>query len=169
MCWLVMVGVRRLDGDAAAVFRGRGYVAEPATSPQRVLLGEDAVALSVGDGHCSCEIFLRDPGHVPVDAERRRARYRRKGWSQSRIERALQARLESDAGKAQRRVPRSNRFPAAIAALVEAGAEVSLLAHFFEASFDAPFEIAGREQLALEQFTRRDGAFPADTVVTIHA
>jgi len=168
MCWLILVGVRRSHGDPEAVFDEHGYVAEPATNPMLSLLGSDAVKLTVSDGHCGCAIRARSEPHARLDAGRMRERYRRKGWSEGKIERAVQARLASDAAREDRRVS-AIRFPGAISALVKGGAEVTLVAHLCDGSFDAPFAIAAREHHTLEQFTARGGAFPADTLVTVTA
>ena len=60
-----------------------------------------------------------------------------------------------------------NLFPATIAALVESGAEVALLAHYFEGSFDEPFEIATRRELGLAEFMTSGGKFPEDELTVI--
>jgi len=166
MCWLIMVGVRRLRGDAAAVFHEHGYVAAPATNPNRVHFGDDAVKLAVSDGHCACAIFVGDRSREPPDVERLRQGYRRKGWSQGKVERAVQARVAAHESRERRR-SNASPFPGVVSTLVDAGAEVSLLAHFFSGSFDDPFPVVGRERLARSDFVARHGEFPADTVVTI--
>jgi hypothetical protein len=87
-----------------------------------------------------------------------RLRYRRKGWPDARIERAIKARCAA-AEKRASRADRS-RLPSMVAELVEGGAEVSLLAHFFEGSFQEPFSVQSRRKLLLAEFMENGGTFP---------
>ena len=60
-----------------------------------------------------------------------------------------------------------NKFPAAVEELVESGAEVSLLAHFFDGSFDEPFPVHSRRKLMLVEFLSNGGTFQEDELTVI--
>ena len=100
-----------------------------------------------------------------IDTQLMRLRYRRKGWSDGRIERAVKARCAA----AEKRASRADRirFPSMVAELVEGGAEVSLLAHYFDGDFQAPFSVQSRRQLLLVEFMENGGAFPEDELTLI--
>lgn len=72
--------------------RGRSRRAEPAASPDlHELLAADERAYRLTRSPCDCGTFLGHAAQGEDDAERAAdlARYRRKGWSEARIERAL--------------------------------------------------------------------------------
>src|SRR5262245_14101794 len=89
MCWLVMVGVRGYHGDPKKVFSAHAYRAAAATNPVCAAMGADAVKLAVTDGHCACSLYIETLRREPGNPDRLRARYRRKGWSAAKIERAM--------------------------------------------------------------------------------
>jgi hypothetical protein len=164
MCWLIFAGIRG-GKEPVAVFKSRGYVAEASRNPTCAHMGTPDV-FAVSDGHCACALYIPTQRHVGEDTQLMRARYRRKGWTNDKIERAVKARC---AAAEQRLAMRANRnlFPAAIAALVESGAEVALLAHYFEGSFDQPFPISIRRELGLAEFMTSGGKFPEDELIFI--
>src|SRR4051794_12336318 len=122
MCWLVFVGASGYHGDVAALFDEHGLVSKPSANPVLGLMPADAVKVAISDGHCACSIYPagRTAGETADDL---RERYRRSGWTHAKIERAVQARLESNQRNDRRHVQR-NGFPAAIAALAVGGAQV---------------------------------------------
>ena len=164
MCWLIFAGIRG-SKDPAAAFKSRGYVVEASRNPVCTQVGTPEV-LAVSDGHCACALYIPTQRHVGEDTLLMRARYRRKGWSEAKIERAVKARCDAADRKAAMLANR-NQFPATIAALVESGAEVALLAHFFDGPFDEPFEILGRHELDLAEFMASGGKFPEDELTVI--
>lgn len=165
MCWLIFAGVRGHRGDPAAVFRARGYTAELSGNPTCEQVGIPDV-LAVSDGRCACTLYLPSQRYLGEDTQLMRARYRRKGWSDGRIERTVKARCATDEKKAAMLAARS-RFPSVVEALVESGAEVSLLAHFFEGSFDEPFQFLARRRIVLAEFMGNGGTFYEDELTII--
>ena len=168
MCWLNFVGVSSYSGDAAALFRRQGLVSEPTANPAVGSMSANAVKLAVSDGHCACSIYPDARRVKQETAEGLRQRYQSNGWTSAKIERAVQARLDSNERNSLKRAEHDG-FPTAISNLAAAGAQVSLLAHFFRGSFDAPFDIARRERLGLADFLANAGAFAADTLVTLES
>jgi hypothetical protein len=164
MCWLIFAGIRG-NKDPVAVFKSRGYVAEASRNPTCAQVGSPDV-FAISDGHCACALYIPTQRHVGENTQLMRARYLRKGWPEVKIERAVKAHCEA-AEKRQAMRANRNLFPAAIAALVESGAEVALLAHYFEGSFEEPFSISIRRELRLAEFMTSGGKFSEDELIVI--
>ena len=164
MCWLIFAGVSGYRSDPVAAFRARGFTAELSRNPACGQMGTAAV-FEVTDGHCACSLYLPAQRYVGENTQLMRLRYRRKGWPDARIERAIKARCAA-AEKRASRADRS-RLPSMVAELVEGGAEVSLLAHFFEGSFQEPFSVQSRRKLLLAEFMENGGTFPEDELTVI--
>ena len=102
------------------------------------------------------------------NADEERRRYRRKGWSPSKIERAIEAkRAAHERPPRQRELAES--FVEAIRHLASSGARVTLLAHMFSGTLDEAFETSGTERIPLGSFLEKGGEFPEDTLVTLVA
>jgi hypothetical protein len=164
MCWLIFAGIRG-HREPAAVIKARGYAAEESRNPTCGQLGFPNM-LAISDGHCACSLYIPTQRYVGENTQLMRARYRRKGWTDTRIERTVKPRCEASEKRAAMRANRNN-FPAAIAALVESGAEVSLLAHFFDGSFDEHFQVRAVRNLMLVEFMSNGGTFAEDELTVI--
>ena len=165
MCWLIFAGVSGYRGDPAQVFKVRGFVADLSRNPTCAQI-HCASVLEVRDANCSCSLYLPTQRYVGENTALMRARYRRKGWPEGKVERAVKARCAADQKRAAGHAAR-NVFPSMVAELAEAGAEVSLLAHFFDGSFEEPFAVRARHKLTLTEYMSNGGAFPEDELVTI--
>jgi hypothetical protein len=168
MCWLVFVGVSGYRGDPMLAFTERGFVAEPTDNPSVAAMGASATKFAIGDGHCACSLYYDTAQTQSEDPQVLRRRYARKGWTASRIERAITAHLTKFEANEKARLDR-NVLPEIVAALTGAKANVFLLAHSFRGSFDVPFEISSEERLRAAEFAARGGQFTADTLVAITA
>ncbi len=165
MCWLIFAGIRGHRGDTVAMFKARGYVAEASRNPTCTQVGTQDV-LAISDGHCACSLYIPTQRYVGEDTQLMRARYRRKGWSDGKIERAVKARCAA-AEKRAAMLANHNLFPSTIEVLVESGAEVSLLAHFFDGSFDEPFPVSTRRKMTIAEFMANGGKFHEDELTVI--
>ena len=166
MCWLIFAGIRGHRGDPAAVFKARGYTAEVASNPTCGQMGTPSV-LEVTDGHCACSLYIPTQRYLGEDTQLMRARYRRKGWPDGKIERAVKARCAAAEKRAAARHADRNKFPSVIEQLVESGAEVWLLAHFFDGAFDEPFPVHTRRKMMLTEFMSNGGTFQEDELTVI--
>jgi len=165
MCWLIFAGVRGHRGDPVAIFKARGYTAVVSSNPTCGQFGTPGV-LAVSDGHCACSLYIPTQRYLGENTQLMRARYRRKGWPDGKIERAVRARCAADEKWAASRADR-NKLPSVVEELVESGAEVSLLAHFFDGSFDDPFPVRSRRKLMLAEFLGNGGTFQEDELTVI--
>jgi hypothetical protein len=133
MCVIVTVGIAGFCGDATAPFHAAGFTTEPAINSTAEAVPRDALRIGVTAGGCSCSLYCGDTAERPdPDAERRR--YARKGWSQPKIERAVEASRLAHRNKSSR-IELHAQFAAAIETLAKQGARVTLLAHMFSGSF----------------------------------
>jgi len=166
VCWLIFAGIRGYRGDPAAVFRSRGYQAEVSDNPTCAELGTPTV-LAVSDGRCACSLYISTQRYLGEDTRLMRARYRRKGWADGKIERAVKARCAAAEKKEAAKRADRNKFTSAVEELVEARAEVSLLAHYFDGSFDASFPVRSHRKLLLAEFMSNGGTFQEDELTLI--
>jgi hypothetical protein len=116
-------------------------------------------------GGCSCDLYS-EPVETTAEEDEAadRARYRRKGWSQSKIDRAIEAKAKPHAGPHEDR----QRFCDAISLVVQRLGRVRLLAHQYEGRIDTEdVGPADSLRMALALFARQRGAFPLDTLVEV--
>ncbi len=165
MCWLIFAGVRGYRGDPATAFRLRGYVAESSRNPACEQMDVPGV-VAISDGDCACSFYIPTQRYVGENTQLMRARYRRKGWPDGRVERVVKARCAATEKQTTRQAER-DKFLSLIEQLVESSAEVSLLAHFFEGSFDEPFPVRDRRKLTIAEFLGNGGTFQEDEVTLI--
>lgn len=164
MCWLIFAGVRGYRGDPVQVFKARGYIAELSQNPSCAQMDCPGV-LTVRDSNCSCGLYIPTQRYVGENTAVMRARFLRKGWPAGKVERVVKARCAASERRAASGA--RNVFPAIVTELVETGAEVKLLAHFFDGPFDEPFAVRARRQLTLFEYLGNGGAFPEDELVAI--
>jgi hypothetical protein len=168
MCHVVVVSVTGYAGDATEPFLGRGLVTASSSNPTCSALPAKSVKFEVTAGGCSCG-FCGEHSDEVFNVERERRRYRRKGWSENKIEKKV-ASLKMEHETRPRKHGRDQYgFVDAIEKLARSGAKVTLLSHFFDGSFDEPFEIVGSTELPLQHFLDMGGGFPGDRLVTIVA
>ena len=125
------------------------------------------VRLALCSGGCSCDLYTptRRRGEAEQE-ERSRARYRRQGWSEAKIERALASRHA--ARQAQGRDAARVELLRAIEDWTRTLGAVRLVAHWYGGGFDEEtVSIAARATLSLAQLAAAGGAFPEDTLVTV--
>jgi hypothetical protein len=102
---------------------------------------------------------------VEAEINAARKRYEKAGWSQGKIDRALEAKSRSRSRTT--RGP-SLDFPGAIGALVRAGADVRLLCHSYSGRFDdEAFDVTATITLAIDSPVFQCSSFPKDAVVIL--
>jgi hypothetical protein len=85
MCYIVAVGVR--PSNAELLKQNLAYGLVPAPPHVAAAFERGAAAFLVNVGHCACDRFTDPIG--PEEIERKRVKYKEKGWSDSRIQRVL--------------------------------------------------------------------------------
>ena len=164
MCVFVVVAVAGFRGDAARPFRERGFVAEPVTAGLGGSLPLDGTSLSITDGHCACSLARAISPRTAFDADRERHRYERKGWSEAKIDRAIEAKRVAHE-KPDGNADYARKFVAAIEELAVSPSRVTL----FATDINSSFRVTGSARLPLRDFVSRGGDFPESTLVTLDA
>jgi hypothetical protein len=165
VCYFVTLGVQQA-GVAAVTRIGTpqsGLQVRPSrNSSVAAAFPRGDVLFQITDGHCSCDLFSGATGKSARDEARHRERYRRKGWSETKVSRALEAkRAVHQAGKRA-------RFRDAVASVVRQVRDVRLLSHMYSGGVDTEkVQPGGRQSVTLEAFLAADGTFPEDIVVNI--
>lgn len=88
MCYMVAVGAR--PSDAELLRQNLAYELVPAPPHVAAAFARGVAAFLVNIGPCACDRFTDPIG--PEEIERRRVKYKEKGWSDTRIQRVLAAR-----------------------------------------------------------------------------
>lgn len=166
MCYLISVSVLGFDGNVPEYFRPYKLVASPTRNPT-VLRALRGVPYDITDGHCSCSFYVASDAVERVEAKLIAARehYQKAGWSQTKIDRALEAKSRSHSRSV--RTPAFD-FPGALASLVGGGAEVRLLCHSYAGRFDdEAFDVAPTMTMTLDGLAFQRGSFPEDIVIRL--
>jgi len=166
MCYLISVSAFGFGGSVPERFRAYRLFATPTRNPT-VLHALGGAPYDVTDGHCACSFYVASAAVDRVEAKinSARERYEKAGWSQAKIDRALEAKSRSHSRRA--RAPALD-FPGAIGALIRAGADVRLLCHFYAGRFDEEvFDVASAITMALDSPAFQRSLFPTDAVVTL--
>ena len=172
MCWFVTVGVpqgaRQTMESIAKAHRPLQFSPLP-TTPTVAVFPAGASCMEVTHGGCSCDLYSAppEPGQAEDQLARARQRLERKGWSASKIERALEAKAT---GGLRRGRPReaATAFKAFIAELVGILGSVHVFAHFYsgnqhEQAVGSPKAAA----ISLQSFA--EAGFPPDTITSVRA
>jgi hypothetical protein len=170
MCYFVTIGVAGKDGLLVeGLGSGReGFGIGRFSNPSVVrLFPPTDVLFTITHGGCSCDIYAAPLArNTDEDEAADRERYRRKGWSEAKISRALEAK-RSRAGRAQAHECRE-RFQAAISDLVRKIGHVRLLAHMYSGRIDDEEVVShARMTIPLSEFEHQGGAFASDSIVEV--
>jgi hypothetical protein len=168
MCSVVVVAVTGYaGGDPAALFHKCGFDTKRPSNPSCAALPSKAISFEVTASGCSCAFYSGEHAPRQFDVEKERRRYRRRGLSAEKADRKVEAlRLEFELNPTKHQRDRYG-FVDAIEELARGGAKVTLLAHFFHASFDEPFKIKGSTEMPLGHFLEQGGGFPEDRLVSL--
>jgi hypothetical protein len=173
MCWFITIGV---SSAAIPVLqnhqRRRGELAiRECVNPHVVaLLSPSDACFEVTHGGCSCDLYAESLHVAPHVHERARRQYEQKGWSQTKIARALEASRAAESTRAARDATSGPKraFRELIADLARTSGTVRLLAHMYSGLVDE--EVVGpggRCRITWKQFV--ENGFPPDVVVEIDA
>ena len=162
MCYFVFVGVDSAFRKRAEDLGQAGVEVRDSEAPvvNALFSTRDAV-VSVTRGGCSCGI--QGSGVQKFDQERERRKYEKKGWSNTKIERALAGRRRGDH-------PEFVRFRDALAELVREIGSVRIFAHWFSGDvLTEPVPRRPAKRISLDQYLAAHGAYDDDAVVEILA
>ena len=170
MCYFVTLGIAE-SGLAAVEAFGReryGLSFTPAKNPFVAHLFPNTDTLFyVTHGGCSCDLYS-NPVHeeTPKQTEDHAARYRRKGWSEAKIQRALADREKPRSRP--RREDYHSKFCDTVVDLVEKVGSVRVFAHMYAGRVDTEAVGSfGRRIMPLQEFHSSGGMFAEDTLFEV--
>jgi hypothetical protein len=175
LCYFVTVGAREagvsiLDAEKR---RREGLDVAPALNPHVVALFPPADKLFlITHGGCSCELYAARGarGSDKETIEKERARYRKKGWSEAKIRRALETKLAARAPvpRSQREDTPMEKLSDLLTRLAAVPGGVRIFVHAYSGSVDEEI-VTGRRGKSLSVRSAIDGAIPEDVVVDLIA
>ena len=168
MCDIVTVEVDRSKSATIQGFRSEGF--DVSTNDDRSLaglFGPEKAAFDVTIEGCSCAFYL-DSVAMDIDADRLRRKYRKKGWSEAKIHRALSQMQHTPALLTTQRLRES--FVTAVETVVMEAGRIQLFSHFYDGPM--PDELkslknCGRQSISLRELGSEPGYFPQDCVLSV--
>ncbi len=161
MCYFVFVGApKRQHSTLMESLVNAGF--EVSVTQNQTIVAtfpkSDTVSVVSYKG-CSCDIYAEKP--VSFDEAAERARYRKKGWSKSKIDRAI-------LGKRRPERPALASFRNCLATFTRRTKSVRVLAHFFHGAVDTePVAVKHQRAVSLEEYLQASGTFAADVLYEI--
>lgn len=174
MCYFVIVAFAPGGREhARAVLRSASHMRESANPSVGASLPQGWIAAYLADEMCGCDMYS-DP-RVPETSEslderiarfrkkHQKAKYRKRGWSDARIEEAIRN-MRSDVPATNGSRLRGIRIDVrrTIAELVQRVGPIRVLVHFFSGDVDKEPITAETEVVALDQFLTNDSLVLAD-------
>jgi hypothetical protein len=170
VCWFLTIAVpdahlRELESSFAAC-RVLQFT-RLSSSPTAAAFSAGFLCVAVTHGGCSCDLYSAppDPEKAENDLKRQRHRLVMKGWSSSKIERALNDKAES-AGRPGRTNEAAEAFNSLVAELVVKLGEIHLFAHTYTGRMhEESVGVPKPSSVTLQQFL--ESGFPPDTIVSV--
>lgn len=171
MCWFLTAAVRAEHASSLeAMGRRRGGLGvRPSVNPHVArIFPPDYALFELTHGGCSCDLFGGARELDPPDLDRRRRQYRQRGWSESKIARALAAAEESHSRSSvtDRTSGVAAMLRREIAERVDADGNILLFAHCYSGSVDEEHVVAnGRTRMTTRAFLADD--IPGDVLIEV--
>lgn len=165
MCYFVTLGVPALGADAVLRALGASFDVRPSRNPSvRAAFPKNDKLFEITHGGCSCDL-VEATSPPPHDNQRQREKYRRMGWSDAKIARALDGRRSAHQRRRQADAP---MLAPAIAGLAEASGGARLLVHMYSGDIDREVVMPlGKQSVLVHDLVAKGGALPEDVVVDI--
>jgi hypothetical protein len=164
MCYFVTIGISTKRVDLLHKLETNGFAVNPSgNSSLRQIFPQSAAMFEVTKGWCSCSIYQAPKAS---DTEHVREKYRRKGWSAAKIERALASKEHS----MNNHLASGDRaaFINTIAAIASECSPIYLFAHMYSGSIvEEVINCEGKGKLAVSEILSNGGAFLVDHLVSL--
>ena len=166
MCDIVTIAIDKSKAAAIQAFRSEGFdVSRNDNRSLAGLFGPEKAAFDVTFDGCSCAFYL-DNNETDIDVDRLHKKYRKKGWAEAKIRRALQEARQAPRLIELQRLRAS--FVTAVEAVVVAARRIHLFSHFYSASSALEdLKHARRQSILLSELVTGQGSFPRDTVLSV--
>jgi hypothetical protein len=169
MCQLVTIGIPRSAAAVSTEFGGPRYglAIEPSRNPHiaRIFPATD-VRLQITAGGCSCGLVGKGHGSRAGDEARQLRRYEKLGWSQAKIDRALQASATADARVSTD--AREHQFRDGVLALLDRMPSVRVFVHMYSGDYDTELVVSkGAARVSRAEYVAGRVAIDEDVLVEI--
>jgi hypothetical protein len=158
MCHFVFIGVReQFESRLRSEMVRAGFETTGSSNPSLIAAFPVSDRLTVVTrGGCSCGL-CGDLGEK-FDEAAERLKYQKKGWSPSKVERAI-------LGRRPRAQPPFVAFRETFAGIVRLAGAARIMAHCFSGDVESEvLEVGGRHALHLDEYLERDGVYEDDLV-----
>lgn len=138
----------------------------------RQYFNEDRALFCVYSGFCACDLFSEESSEETERATLRNnyKKYKKKNWSQSKIDRAIQSKRYSRENRPRIQVVPGYAIDVRtfIANFVDANGSVDLFTHFYSGSVESDrIELSRGPAISSEQFLANDYPALADLILTV--
>lgn len=166
MCYFITVGIGDAHAEALQRQLSGTFGAAPVFNESILKhLPAGHLTFNLG-GVCSCHLYSKAHAE-PLDAGRLRSKYEKKGWSESKISRAISGKLS-----AQRESFKGLR-PDLLEQLCKIAAEVGrlfLVVHFYSGGVESEaVTVAGKKVVACDSLVSDDDLIPEDMLIEVVA
>ena len=170
MCWFVTIAVpsasRRFVTEVAASYPQLSTSPIEATPTARLFPSEHS-SFEITHGGCSCDLYPEAQPDSDAVLEKERISLTKKGWSDTKIARAVESKAKSLA-RPKRGALESGLFRSFVCDLVQAKIAVRVFAHFYSGNQRTESVAEASEgRVSMQSF--RESGFPPDTVVCVGA
>ena len=153
MCYFVTLGVPSASEGSVRFFSDAGFEVER-SSNESLLTAFGTAAFHVTIGGCSCDLHSSDRDL--------RAKYERKGWSATKIRRALRDRQSSGTHGA------GKRFRGALREFVSVAGEALVFGHWYSGAVeDEAVQPLRSVRIDIEQYLASDNVFREDELLVV--
>jgi hypothetical protein len=170
MCYLVTIGTRELwSGVEVLPGRDQLLAVRPSTNGSlRAVFPPEDHLFEITSGHCSCDLVIGEARPTVEDRlARLRAGYEKRGWSQTKIARAVADCQFAQERQLDTRAAPKEHLVALLRTLASRPGGVRVFVHFYSGQFDRE-EMRTRGQVAVAVDSLLSAAvIPEDTLTEI--
>jgi hypothetical protein len=138
MCFFLTIAVPSLHAERIGEEFGRGFQVHPTANPSAMdAFPSGFVARLITSGMCSCDLYVRpQDAHLPNSPTHGRLKYEKRGWSESKIKRAL-SQAEANAAKPKQRNPGVHSDVVnRLQAICRVAGSVAMFVHFYNSEIE---------------------------------
>ena len=166
MCYFITVGVAEKHADVLRQQLSGTFGVAPVSNESILkFLPADHQTFNLG-GMCSCHLYTKSRSE-PLEAGKLRSKYKKKGWSEDKINRAIADKLSAQKESFKGLRPDLREQLSNIAADV---GRLSVVAHFYSGGVESEaVPIMGRKIVSRDSLVTDEDAIPEDTLVEVVA
>lgn len=169
MCYFITITVPKAESDKITTTLPRNlhcFITNNKSITTHI--PPDYISYCIITGMCSCDLF--HPAHPEEDGKEKEAlilKYKRKGWSESKIQRALADHETSISTKNKTYGFREDLFEWLISRVHNVKGELSIIVHMYSGDIESEVFDVQQDSIKLDIFPVYQETFSRDTMVKI--